>query len=131
MICRRKDDKSTVNETLATTRRGRELSGLDKIRGPEWGITELDFEGDHRTYGNEEMKREYDAAGKVTEPIAYKSSHRPGHQSVSGQAWMQEVTGETMSSERACFFFFLWKRFYLYTGNEQRARVGFSLNCNE
>lgn len=98
---RRKDDRNTVNEPLATTRRGREGAGLDKIRGPEWGITELDFEGDHRTYGNQEMKREYDAAGRVMEPVAYKTSRRPGHQSVSGQAWMQEVTGEAMTCERA------------------------------
>lgn len=101
MLCRRKENKNTANEPLATTRSGRKGDGLDKIRGPEWGITELDFEGDHRTYGNEEMKREYDAAGKATEPVVYKSSQRPGHQSVSGQAWMQEVTGEATTSERA------------------------------
>lgn len=103
MACRRKDDRlDTATETLATTSRGRKKDGLDKIRGPEWGITDLDFEGDHRTYGDEELKREYDAAGRAVEPVTYKSSHRPGHKSISGQAWMQEVTGERMSSERAC-----------------------------
>lgn len=55
------------------------------------------------------MKREYDAAGRVTVPVAYKSSQRPGHQSVSGQAWMQEVTGEAMrGSERA------WDKIFVY-----------------
>lgn len=72
---------------------GRGEEGLAKIRGPEWGITELDYEGDYNAYQNQEMKREYDGAGRGLEPTAYKpSSHRAGQQSVSAQAWMQEVS---------------------------------------
>lgn len=73
---------------------GRGEEGLAKIRGPEWGITELDFDGDYHAYRNQEMKREYDGAGRGLEPAAYKpASHKAGQQSVSAQAWMQEVSG--------------------------------------
>lgn len=76
---------------MNTTRKERREEGLEKIRGPEWGITELDFEADHKSHQNE-MKREYDGAGKGVAPTAYRASHRSGQQSVSGQAWMQEVS---------------------------------------
>lgn len=94
---RRRDDKGTAatREEIDTKRQGRKEEGLNKIYGPEWGITELDFEADYKTYENEEMKDEYNSASKGVEPAAYRAS-RPGHQSVSGQAWMQEV------SDREC-----------------------------
>eukprot|EP00752_Nemacystus_decipiens_P002102 g2010.t1 len=89
---RREDVKNATSEQLDATRIGRGDEGLAKIRGPEWGITELDFEGDHHAYQNQEMKREYDGAGRGLEPMAYKpSSHRAGQQSISAQAWMQEA----------------------------------------
>lgn len=91
---RREDDKNATRERLDAIRKGRGAEGLAKIRGPEWGITELDFEGDYNAYENQEMKREYDGAGKGVTPTAYKaSSHRARQQSVSAQAWMQEVSG--------------------------------------
>lgn len=82
-----------VDQQLGTTRNGRRGQGLDKIRGPEWGITELDFEGDHKAYQNQEMKEDYDGAGKGVRQASYRNraSDRAGLQSVSGQAWMQEV----------------------------------------
>lgn len=90
---RRHDDKGTAasREEIDAKRQGRKEEGLNKIYGPEWGITELDFEADYKTYENEEMKTEYDGASKDVEPTAYQAS-RPGQQSVSGQAWMQEVS---------------------------------------
>eukprot|EP00903_Cladosiphon_okamuranus_P018775 g17272.t1 len=88
---RRESDKDAVTENLDATRKGRGEEGLAKIRGPEWGITELDFEGDYHAYENQEMKREYDGAGRGVEPTAYKASHRAGQKSVSTQAWMQEA----------------------------------------
>lgn len=90
--CRRADEKDAARDRLIATRQGRGEEGLAKIRGPEWGITELDFEGDHDTYQSQEMKREYDSAGRGVEPTAYRPSHRAGQQSVSAQAWMQEVS---------------------------------------
>lgn len=91
---RRKDESIATHERLDATRKGRGEEGLAKIRGPEWGITELDFEGDYNAYQNQEMKREYDGAGKGIKPTAYRASHRPGQQSVSAQAWMQEVSAK-------------------------------------
>lgn len=88
---RRADEKDAARDRLIATRKGRGEEGLAKIRGPEWGITELDFEGDYDAYQSQEMKREYDGAGRGVEPTAYRPSHRAGQQSVSAQAWMQEV----------------------------------------
>ncbi|CAM9126605.1 unnamed protein product [Ectocarpus sp. 12 AP-2014] len=88
---RRADEKEAARDRLIATRKGRGEEGLAKIRGPEWGITELDFEGDYDAYQSQEMKREYDGAGRGVEPTAYRPSHRAGQQSVSAQAWMQEA----------------------------------------
>lgn len=104
LTCRRKDENVATGERLTSTRKGRDEEGLAKIRGPEWGITELDFEGDYNAYQNQEMKREYDGAGKGLEPTAYRASHRAGQQSVSTQAWMQEVR-----TKNGCWLATFWR----------------------
>lgn len=98
---RREDDKNAAGERLDATRKGRGEEGLSKIRGPEWGITELDFEGDYNKYQSQEMKREYDRASRGVEPTAYSSSgHKKGQQSVSGQVWMQQVIDITLGNKK-------------------------------
>ncbi len=52
------------------------------------------------------MKREYDGAGKGIKPTAYRASHRPGQQSVSAQAWMQEVSAKQRHVEIWCSMVF-------------------------
>lgn len=96
---RNKDDEEVPPENLATTREGRKGEGLKKIYGPEWGITELDFEADYHNYQSPEMKQEYEGANKGVKPTGYRAS-RPGHQSVGNAAWMQEVSANGGASIR-------------------------------
>lgn len=95
-LARRKNGEEDFGERLNTTRKGRQGEGLNKIYGPQWGITELDFEADYKTYNAPEMKQEYNGAGAGVEPTAYRAS-RPGQQSVSGEAWMQEVNEQELA----------------------------------
>lgn len=87
---RRRDVKDLPQPQLDTTRKGRQGDGLNKIYGPEWGITELDFDADYKNYNTPDMKEEYDRANKGVKSTGYRAS-RPEHQSVSGFAWLQEV----------------------------------------
>lgn len=87
---RRSEDKDAPRQQLNTAREGRKEEGLKKIHGPEWGITELDFEADYNNYQSPEMKQEYEGANKGVQSTKYRAS-RPGQQSVSGTAWMQQV----------------------------------------
>lgn len=81
-------------QAVETTRKERrQAEGLEKIRGPEWGITDLDFEADHTSYQRKEMQKEYHGAGKGVKPTAYRAAHQAGKPSAGGQAWMQEVSG--------------------------------------
>lgn len=99
-IDRNKHEEDVPPDNLAATKEGRKGEGLKKIYGPEWGITELDFEADYKNYQSPEMKHEYGSANKGVKPTGYRAS-RPGHQSVGNAAWMQEVSVNGRASKRA------------------------------
>ncbi|CAM9679025.1 unnamed protein product [Chrysoparadoxa australica] len=65
VVCRKRRiiEQHEMEDDLAKKERGPE--GLQKIYGPEWGITELDFEDNFGSHEMEGMEQEYRAAVKL------------------------------------------------------------------
>ncbi|CAM9292282.1 unnamed protein product [Discosporangium mesarthrocarpum] len=78
-------------------RKRRDVEGLHRIYGPQWGITEMDFDANYLEYDDEEMKIEYKGVSKLMSrtPGFFtgrkdKDSTVRAHQGVGDAAWVQE-----------------------------------------
>ncbi|CAM9647842.1 unnamed protein product [Phaeothamnion confervicola] len=98
-VCRRRKEVEEEEQEADYAVKARAQEGLNKIYGPEWGITEVDFEEDYMHYEDRDMQAEYEnahAAGAATAGtgaggVGGAGGAVEGAHGVSDAAWEQQA----------------------------------------